>query len=179
MKPGDKVIVLDHDFKGVVLSVSGQSVTIRTTDGFDMEYFQHELVIVNGTSVLDSFDATVNLASAKKQKADFSAPKKSIVKRVKGEIPPPEIDLHIEKLVKNSNRMPAHEKLEKQLSVAEFHINLSIQKRMPKLILIHGVGEGILREELEYLLRRFDGVSFRDASYQKFGSGAMEVSFRY
>ena len=40
---------------------------------------------------------------------------------------------------------------------------------------IHGVGEGVLRTELEFLLGRYPNVAFYDAEYAKYGVGATEV----
>ena len=42
-------------------------------------------------------------------------------------------------------------------------------------VFIHGVGEGVLKLELEYLFSRYDNVKFYDADYQKYGLGATEV----
>jgi len=42
-------------------------------------------------------------------------------------------------------------------------------------VFIHGVGEGVLRTELEFLLGRYSNVTFYDAEYAKYGVGATEV----
>jgi dsDNA-specific endonuclease/ATPase MutS2 len=42
------------------------------------------------------------------------------------------------------------------------------------MVFIHGKGEGVLKLELEYLLKRYN-VKFYDANYQKYGLGATEV----
>ncbi|HQZ43412.1 MAG TPA: Smr/MutS family protein, partial [Flavobacteriales bacterium] len=44
-----------------------------------------------------------------------------------------------------------------------------------KLIVIHGVGEGILREEVRRMLQFYEGVRFHDADMRQYGSGATEV----
>jgi hypothetical protein len=43
------------------------------------------------------------------------------------------------------------------------------------VVFIHGVGEGVLKIELEYLFRRYENVKYYDADYQKYGLGATEV----
>ncbi|NMH27286.1 Smr/MutS family protein [Flavobacterium silvaticum] len=179
MKPGDKVAVLDDTFTGVVLSVEKDKVFIETTDGFQMTYFVNELVKILNSSELYKSTGIHNINKIKQEKADDSPSRKPETKRVKGEIPPAEYDLHIEKLVKNHSRMDQSEILELQLSNARYQIESAIKKRAPKIILIHGVGEGILKSELGYLLRRYDNVTYREAAYNKYGLGAMEVSFRY
>ena len=49
------------------------------------------------------------------------------------------------------------------------------KKKSIPLVFIHGVGEGVLKEELRYLFNRYDNVKFYDADYQKYGLGATEV----
>jgi len=42
-------------------------------------------------------------------------------------------------------------------------------------VFIHGIGEGVLKAELEYLFRRYGNLKYYDADYQKYGRGATEV----
>ncbi len=62
-----------------------------------------------------------------------------------------------------------------QSETAKRHIEFAIRNRIPKIVFIHGVGEGILKSELDFLLGRYDNISFQDANYQKYGVGATEV----
>ncbi|MCB0433939.1 MAG: Smr/MutS family protein, partial [Mangrovimonas sp.] len=62
-----------------------------------------------------------------------------------------------------------------QLETARRQLEFAIKKRIQKVVFIHGVGEGVLRTELEFLFGRYDNVSFYDANYQKYGLGATEV----
>ena len=57
---------------------------------------------------------------------------------------------------------------------AKSKIEYAISKRISKIIFIHGVGEGVLKNELHYLFGRYP-VRFYDASYKKYGLGATEV----
>src|SRR3954470_20484898 len=96
-KKGDRVSVLDDAFDGVVISVENNEVLIETDDGFTMTYFVNELIKINDTSELTKNTGSHNLNFVKQEK---EIPKlRSFVKekKVKGEIPPPEFDLHIEK----------------------------------------------------------------------------------
>ena len=56
-------------------------------------------------------------------------------------------------------------------------MDFAIRKRIQKLVFIHGVGEGVLKSELDFLLGRYDNLKFYDADYQKYGVGATEVYF--
>ena len=86
-----------------------------------------------------------------------------------------EVDLHINQLVKSSRGMSNHEMLNLQLDTARHKLEFAIRKRIQKVVFIHGVGEGVLKMELEYLLGRYANVKFYDADYQKYGLGATEV----
>ena len=44
-----------------------------------------------------------------------------------------------------------------------------------KIVFIHGVGKGRLREEIHAVLKTYKGITFRAASYEKYGWGATEV----
>ena len=90
----------------------------------------------------------------------------------------PEFDLHIEKLVKSKGGMTNYDILTLQTETAKRHIEFAIKNRIPKIVFIHGVGEGILKAELDFMLGRYDQISFQDANYQKYGLGATEVYFK-
>jgi dsDNA-specific endonuclease/ATPase MutS2 len=62
-----------------------------------------------------------------------------------------------------------------QSETAKRHIEFAIRNRIPKIVFIHGVGEGILKAELDFLLGRYDNIAFQDGNYQKYGLGATEV----
>ena len=62
-----------------------------------------------------------------------------------------------------------------QLDAAKRQLDFAIKKRIQKVVFIHGVGEGILKEELQYLFKKYENLKFYDADYQKYGLGATEV----
>ncbi len=172
---GDKVSVLDEAVDGVVTSVQDNSVTIETTDGFTMTYFVNELLKVNVSNELDKPFGSVSLNSVKAEKEIPKPRCFAKEKKVKGEIPPPEFDLHIEKLTKNFRGMSNYDILNIQTETAKRHIEFAIRNRIPKIVFIHGVGEGVLKSELDFMLGRYDNIAFADANYQKYGLGATEV----
>ena len=71
--------------------------------------------------------------------------------------------------------MSNYDMLNIQLDTAKRQLDFAISKRIQTVVFIHGVGEGVLKEELRYLFNRYDNVKFYDADYQKYGSGATEV----
>ena len=86
-----------------------------------------------------------------------------------------EVDLHIQKLTKSERGLTAYDKLNLQIDTAKRKLDFAIQKRIQKLVFIHGVGEGVLKAELETMLRRYDNLKYYDADYKTYGLGATEV----
>lgn len=172
MEIGNQVSVIDENLQGVVKSMDGPLVTITTHDGFDLVFSADQLVIVS--------DLLHGLTIEKKdmEAKNITKNRPSRTKNTKkGSQVILEVDLHAEQLTKDHKRMQAYEILELQLDTAKRQVDFAIRKRIPKLILIHGVGAGVLRSELEFLLKRYDHLSYQDADYQKYGMGALEVYF--
>jgi hypothetical protein len=171
---GEKATVLDDDIQGVVIAISGNVVTIETAEGFHLAYDRAAL-IPDSTTDFKQLVGKFGVSSINK---DLPAKNKNIQKpKSKKEIPAPEFDLHIEKLVQNFRGMSNYDILTLQLDTAKRHIEFALRNRIPKIILIHGVGEGVLKTELDYLLARYEQIDFRSANFQKYGQGATEVYF--
>ena len=172
---GDKVAVLDDDISGVVIKVKNNEISIETTDNFVMTFFVNELVKINNSNELSGFFSTQSLSSVLKDKEEPK--KRSFVKekRSRKEEFVLEVDLHIEKLVPSKRGMSNYDILTLQMETAKRQLDFAIKNRMPKVVFIHGVGEGVLKAELDFMLGRYDTISFQDANYQKYGLGATEV----
>ena len=175
---GDKVSVLDEAVDGIVLDVKNNEITIETTDGFVMTYFVNELIKINNTNELNSNSGSFNLHKIKMEK-EIPKPRSFIKeKKSKYENLVPEFDLHIEKLVNNFRGMNNYDILTMQTETAKRHIEFAIRNRIPKIVFIHGVGEGVLKSELDFLFGRYEMITFQDGNYQKYGLGATEVYFK-
>ncbi len=87
-----------------------------------------------------------------------------------------EIDLHIEELVENTNGLSNFEMLNIQLETFERELDTAISKHMKKLIFIHGVGNGRLKQEIITRLNLIKGLSYHDASHKEYGFGATQVN---
>ncbi len=174
---GDFVSVIDEDLSGVIKEIRGNMVVIETTDDqFLLEYRSDELVKISTDSALNR--ETFSHASAKRVVEEKELPLKRKQAKLKTKQrfePVMEVDLHIEKLVRSFADMSHFDILNLQLDTAKRQLDFAISKRFQRIVFIHGVGEGILKEELKYLLRRYDNIKFYDANYQKYGLGATEV----
>lgn len=172
---GDQVNVLDDSFSGSVKAFKGGKIIIETKEGFELPFDENELIKVNNQGELRSFFASQSLGSVLREKEEPK--KRSFVKEKKSKKDDfvLEVDLHIEKLVPNKRGMSNYDILTLQTETAKRQLEFAIKNKMPKVVLIHGVGEGILKAELDFLLGRYEGIDFKDADYQKYGLGATEV----
>ena len=171
MKIGAKVTVIDDNLTGYVREIQGDKVLIETLDEFIMSFTKEELVVIPEHDIVSKVKVAEKLIIDDKHKQ----PKKRIPKKNKKEQPPMEVDLHINQLVKSTKGMSKHDMLTLQLDTAKSRLEFAIKKRIQRIVFIHGVGEGILKLELEYLFGRYDNIKFYDANYQKYGLGATEV----
>lgn len=96
------------------------------------------------------------------------------------EIPRYEVDLHIEQLVADQRGLSNAEKLSIQLAELERYLRLAERNRQDKMIIIHGLGKGILRQEVHKVLRTKSFVEHIESGWQAgYGFGATLVYFRY
>ncbi|MBA3663636.1 MAG: DUF2027 domain-containing protein [Bacteroidetes bacterium] len=106
-----------------------------------------------------------------KSKATISRSKKEYLKSLEKEV-----DLHIEELVKNTRNMSNYEMLNIQLERFEKELDEAIEKNMKRIVFIHGVGNGRLRQEILAVLKATPGITYQDASYKDYGYGATQVN---
>ena len=86
------------------------------------------------------------------------------------------VDLHIDKLIKFQKNLKKYEILSFQLKIAKKKLDLAILNGAKRIIFIHGVGQGILKFELEKILRLYNNLEFYPANFKEYGYGATEVS---
>ena len=174
-KLGDKVLVLDEDLSGIVKSIKGNMVSIETEDGFLIDFNTEALVKNKPTSFKNHIFSHSNLSTVVSEKEPSKKRKQPKVKVKERFQPTMEVDLHINQLVRSTKGMSKHDMLILQLDTTKRRLEFAINKRIQKVVFIHGVGEGVLKTELEYLFGRYNNVKFYDANYQKYGLGATEV----
>ncbi len=156
-KIGDSVSVLDENIKGVVVAITEKSVLIQDENGFEIEYSNSELVRYN--SILAKDLTTISKHPIKKKKPTNK-------KKIKSAIV---IDLH-----HNQATTIKHRILEGQLRKFKMHLNKAIRNRTEMITFIVGVGEGILRKNIESILKK-NHIKYSDAPYSKYGNGAVEA----
>ncbi|WP_299114166.1 Smr/MutS family protein [uncultured Winogradskyella sp.] len=176
IKVGDTVETIDDAIKGTVTKVNGNTVIIESEDGFEFEFAKRELINLNtdesinlGSLTNRSIkDIAIEKEGSKKRKLPNTKPKKR-------HRPTFVVDLHIHQLTDSTKGMTNFDMLNLQLDTARGQLEFAIRERMPKMVFIHGVGEGVLKQELHTVLRRYNNVTFYDADYKEYGLGATEV----
>lgn len=161
-KKGDLVAVLDEDIKGIVISVHDNRITIEDENGFPSYYNANQLILRKPLHNLISDKIIVKetvkpIRKIKKQKQDLL-----------------EVDLHIHQITVSNKNWSNHQILQYQTNFAKQKMEYAIKNRISKLIFIHGKGKGVLKGELFKMLKQFP-VEIKDASFQKYGLGAIEV----
>ncbi|MET7028022.1 Smr/MutS family protein [Sediminicola luteus] len=172
-KVGDKVETVDDVIVGIVKGIQGNLISVETEEGFMLSFSPGELMLVANTD-----DITVHNFEVARIKKEKETPKRRNTQTVKPKersAPKMEVDLHIHQLVPSNRGMSNYEILNIQLDAAKRQLEFAMGKRIQKVVFIHGVGEGILKEELYYLFKRYENVKYYDADYQKYGLGATEV----
>lgn len=174
MKIGEKVAVLDDDIVGIITAITGDDVTLMTSDEFEMHYSKNELVRLTGAFSkkdvsLENISEIISEKESKKQKKTIK------VKPKERTLPPMVVDLHIHQLVKSEKGLSNYDMLTIQMDEAKRQLEFAFKKRIQRIVFIHGVGEGVLKVELDFLLKRYEHIQFYDADYQKYGRGATEV----
>lgn len=89
-----------------------------------------------------------------------------------------EVDLHIDMLTERPADLTPHEAFEMQMHHFRLCMNHAFANKMKKVTFIHGVGKGILKDEINKELKQYDNVHFFEAPMSKYGVGATEVYFK-
>ncbi|KGK30741.1 Smr/MutS family protein [Cellulophaga baltica] len=172
-KIDDRVEAMDDTITGIIKEMKGDKITVLSDDGFLLIYQPSELI-----KIIDDRNLTVSNFEIAKIKSEKAIPKKrnsQLVKPKERSAPKMEVDLHIHNLVPSQRGMSNYDMLNIQLDTAKRQLEFAIRKKIQKVVFIHGVGQGVLKEELHYLFGRYDVVKYYDADYQKYGLGATEI----
>jgi dsDNA-specific endonuclease/ATPase MutS2 len=164
--------MIDELTGGIVLEVEGGNLRVRTEEGFEIEVQATEVVHLPETGGV-SLDVS-GFETFLKEK-ESSRKSKRTGSRKERQNPPLVVDLHIEKLLPETRGMTTFDILNYQMDTARGQLEFALRKRIQRVVFIHGVGEGVLKEELRTLFRRYEGLKVRDADYHKYGMGATEV----
>ena len=164
-KAGDKISFLNEKGKGVIITMqNSHRALVLNEDGFEVSVSINEIVPVA-------------------DKSEYTVDSKAMLEKDEKEITPPkleydevwEVDLHLPEIIDTGREMSDYEKLRYQLKHFRKCMDAALVYRINKIIFIHGVGKGTLKQELMHALKDYDRVRFFDAPFKRYGYGALSV----
>lgn len=166
---GQAIVFMQESGGGIVREVLPKGiVVVEDEDGFRRPFSIRDIAPVTNSRVkaISSDDLlleSIGLAPVKKEK-------KTITTLVDWEI-----DLHIEELVESHANWSNAQILQRQLAAFKAFFRKACVHRIAKIVVIHGVGEGVLKSEIASFLEKETGVIFYDADFRRYGLGATAV----
>jgi len=190
---GEKVRFLDEIGEGKVIRIEANGkVFIEDDNGFEFDYPVHKLVKISGSfeeheaysrispEVSEIISRNIDKDTVKKAQDDFKEKYKThdtSFSKHKGERM--EVDLHIHELVDSTTGLDNSAMIDIQMTHFERMMKIAEEQKIPRVILIHGVGQGVLRAEIRSALDMYyPNCSFHDADFREYGYGATEVLIR-
>ncbi len=205
MKPGDEVIFLHEKGGGIILRIDNGVAWVETDRGIEIPFPLSELIIKNNliekpkTTLKNKNEIKTHKKTATnvETKIDWDLQNKSIPKvkdpdftvdialigeshhqtkknsSAREEVW--EIDLHIHELMNDFERLSNGEILKIQLKHFHAFMKKAISNKIRKVIIIHGVGTGRLKAEIQVASLKYPVISVHDASMKKYGKGATEI----
>jgi dsDNA-specific endonuclease/ATPase MutS2 len=149
-KIGDKVKFLkSNDFGTIVKIISERKIQVEDSSLF--------LTVVNVKDIVkfdnntDTVQAYGDIMFSKESKENTSA--KKMLRQNLNEV---KIDLHIENLSNDFLAMSNFEIVQVQIKKCEDALINAMNSNAQKFIIVHGIGEGVLKKEVHNLLTKFE-----------------------
>lgn len=151
-------------FKAATFFKSKQKISLLEKEAYAFKLEEGQLTVADPKKIVEEMFSN---------KEPEPLTKKSLTKPAK------EVDLHIENLIDDFSKLSNAEILELQLKTFEKILDNAIAMGMEEIIFIHGVGNGVLRQNIHKSLSRNKNIQFfQDARKEKFGYGATSVKIK-
>lgn len=179
-KIGQSVKFLNEPGSGKIIDqVADNLFLVLTDEGLEIEY--EKKFLVPAATIEDYSGLSQQTESGLiqlKLKSDADYAKKIKKAKTAREAREMQIDLHIYELTDSTKGMSNHDMLQLQLKHFRAKMSEANSKKIYRLIIIHGVGEGVLKSEIRHALRNYEHIEFGDADYTQYGYGATQVIFK-
>ena len=149
-KLGDKILFKTDNQKGEIIKINSiYKLTVMTEDGFEVMTSVKDLVKIElNTDKEIAYGNDIFLKDFKCKSRNYF--KRDISTNVI------KIDLHIESLTKNFQYLDNFEIVQIQLNECQLRIEKVLNSNYQKLIIVHGIGNGILKSEVHKLLSNYN-----------------------
>lgn len=171
LKIGDRVSFLNEKMAGEVLGLKADEILVLRDDDFEEWTPANELIPERDLD--PGYILSKNELNSILNQKELSSQSKSSKKHQNPDCWT--IDLHIEELVDHHEQLSNYEIVQIQLNKCQQFIEKAIRNNIERLIIVHGVGQGVLREEVIKMLRMYEPKQVYDANYHTYGWGATEV----
>ena len=176
----EKVGFLYETGGGIVRKIDSKGIFyVEDESGFERPFRSNELVKIHG----EHYAVSESMVADLKEDDVLSENQYSVKEeRLTGQRKPItvwEIDLHIESLLESHAGMSNQAILNHQLKEFRAFFKRAKEHHIRKLIVIHGVGEGILKDEVRAFLGNKNGIEYYDADFREYGKGATAIEIRY
>ena len=176
----EKVVFLLETGGGIVKRIDDKGfLLVEDESGFERPFRANELVKIHGSDYHLPEDSIAQINEDDSISTVRHTSHKETQTGSKKPIDVWEIDLHIESLIDSNRGMSNSEILAIQLKEFKNFYKRARDRHIRKLIVIHGVGEGVLKDDVRLFLSTKDGVEYYDANYSDYGKGATAVEIRY
>ena len=159
-KVGD-IIVFKHEKQcGTILKIVDGKLFVKNSDGFEEIVSPNDIILYDeNTDKVTAYgiDFDIKDDQIKKRKTKKNQRFSKVLK----------IDLHIELIIDYYKELENHEIVNIQLKKCENAIRKAMNTRIEKIIIVHGIGVGTLKKEVQQLL---DQYNFRYYTSQDGGS---------
>jgi len=177
--PGQKIVFMNEPGGGVIQSVGDGFVVVADDSGFDQKCRLDEIAPVHGEEyrlksediVAITEDEVFAMIKHHVRKGELTGKRKPVDVW--------EIDLHIEEITESHSGLSNGEIVTKQLRELRSFFQRAKSKRIRKLVIIHGVGMGVLKEEVRSFLDKQSSIDYFDADFREYGKGATAVEIFY
>lgn len=170
---GDHVEFLNEVGGGIVVGYRDTLVLVEDEDGFVFSFPENDLVLK-----VDWQPVEVSVRMERK-KENPSIDETDGYRMVEGRVPFMEVDLHIHMVADYTRNLSNHDMVMVQLKHFEKTLAEAKRRRLTKVVYIHGIGKGRLRNELRKKLKSLSNCDFEDADYSRYGQGATQVKLWY
>lgn len=179
-KVGQKIVFL-HEVGGgtIIKPLNRGRITVEDEDGFEHACFPNEIAAVHGEDYKINVEEIVALNDDESYATIRHQVKKGNLTGKRKPVDVWEIDLHIEEISDSHRGLSNTDILMKQMRELRTFYQRAKAKRVRKLVIIHGVGQGVLKEEVRSFLDLQEGLEFYDADFREYGKGATAVEIRF